>query len=75
MALAVNGVERQRSNTRHLILGVGELIALASRFYTLHPGDIIYTGTPEGVGPIVAGDVITASIDGIGSMEVQVRGH
>ena len=75
LAVSVNGVERQRSNTRRLILGVAELIALASRFYTLHPGDIIYTGTPDGVGPIVAGDVISASIGGIGSMEVQVRGH
>jgi 2,4-diketo-3-deoxy-L-fuconate hydrolase len=75
LALAVNGEERQRANTRQLILGVADLIALASRFYTLQPGDIIYTGTPEGVGPIVAGDRITASISGIGSMEVQVRGH
>ena len=75
LALAVNGVERQRANTRQLILNVVELIALASRFYTLHPGDIIYTGTPDGVGPVVAGDRISASINGIGSMEVQVRGH
>jgi 2-keto-4-pentenoate hydratase/2-oxohepta-3-ene-1,7-dioic acid hydratase in catechol pathway len=75
LALAVNGVERQRANTRQLILSVAELIALASRFYSLQPGDIIYTGTPDGVGPIVAGDRITASIVGIGSMEVQVRGH
>jgi len=75
LALSVNGVERQRANTRQLILSVAELIGLASRFYTLHPGDIIYTGTPEGVGPIVAGDRISASISGIGSMEVHVRGH
>jgi 2-keto-4-pentenoate hydratase/2-oxohepta-3-ene-1,7-dioic acid hydratase in catechol pathway len=75
LELAVNGGVRQRSNTRHMILGVAELIELASSFYTLHPGDVLFTGTPDGVGPIVAGDRITASISGIGSMEVQVRGH
>ena len=75
LALAVNGVPRQSSNTRHLILGVAELIELASRFYTLHPGDVILTGTPEGVGPIVAGDRLVASITGIGSMEVRVHDH
>jgi 2-keto-4-pentenoate hydratase/2-oxohepta-3-ene-1,7-dioic acid hydratase in catechol pathway len=74
LELQVNGERRQRSNTRHLILGVAELIELASSFYTLHPGDILYTGTPDGVGPIVAGDTIAATISGIGSMEVHVRG-
>jgi 2-keto-4-pentenoate hydratase/2-oxohepta-3-ene-1,7-dioic acid hydratase in catechol pathway len=74
LELSVTGERRQRSNTRHMILGVAELIELASSFYTLHPGDIIFTGTPEGVGPIVAGDTITAAIEGIGSMEVHVRG-
>ena len=74
LELSVNGERRQRSNTRQMILGVPELIELASSFYTLHPGDIIFTGTPEGVGPIVAGDTITATIEGIGSMEVHVRG-
>jgi 2-keto-4-pentenoate hydratase/2-oxohepta-3-ene-1,7-dioic acid hydratase in catechol pathway len=75
LEIAVNGEVRQRSNTGQMILGVAELIELASSFYTLHPGDIIFTGTPDGVGPIVAGDRLTASISGIGSMEVQVRGH
>ena len=71
----VNGERRQRSNTRNLILGVPQLIELASSFYTLEPGDVIFTGTPDGVGPVVAGDTIRASIAGIGSMEVRVRGH
>jgi 2,4-didehydro-3-deoxy-L-rhamnonate hydrolase len=69
----VNGEERQNSNTRHMILGVPELIELASSFYTLYPGDIISTGTPEGVSPILPGDTIVATIEKIGSMEVRVR--
>ena len=71
--LSVNGEIRQQSNTRDLILGVPELIEFASSFYTLHPGDVIFTGTPEGVGPIQPGDHITASIEGIGTMQVAVR--
>jgi len=52
---------------------VAELIEMASSFYTLYPGDIIITGTPEGVSPIVPGDMIVAAIEKIGSMEVKVR--
>jgi 2-keto-4-pentenoate hydratase/2-oxohepta-3-ene-1,7-dioic acid hydratase in catechol pathway len=73
LRIAVNGEERQSSNTRSLILGVPELIEYASSFYTLHPGDVILTGTPEGVRPIQPGDVISACIERIGVMEVQVR--
>jgi len=73
LRIAVNGEERQSSNTRYLILGVPELIAYASSFYTLRPGDIIITGTPEGVSPIQPGDVISACIEHIGTMEVRVR--
>jgi len=73
LRIAVNGEERQNSNTKYLILGVPELIEYASSFYTLRPGDIIITGTPEGVSPIQPGDVITACIDKIGTMEVRVR--
>lgn len=74
MRLEVDGAPRQHANTRNLILGVPELIAFASAYYTLMPGDVIFTGTPEGVGPIAPGEVITASIDGIGSMSVEVKG-
>jgi 2-keto-4-pentenoate hydratase/2-oxohepta-3-ene-1,7-dioic acid hydratase in catechol pathway len=56
-----------------MILGPAELIELASSFYTLYPGDIISTGTPEGVSPITPGDVIVATIERIGSMEIKVR--
>jgi 2-keto-4-pentenoate hydratase/2-oxohepta-3-ene-1,7-dioic acid hydratase in catechol pathway len=73
LGLSVNGQVRQESSTRHLILGVAELIEYASSFYTLYPGDVVFTGTPEGVSPIQPGDVIVASIDGIGAMEVNVR--
>ena len=71
--IAVNGQQRQKSNTRYLILGVPELIEMASSFYTLYPGDVIYTGTPEGVSPIDPGDEIVATIDRIGTMRVTVR--
>jgi 2-keto-4-pentenoate hydratase/2-oxohepta-3-ene-1,7-dioic acid hydratase in catechol pathway len=73
LQIAVNGEQRQKSNTRYLILGVAELIELASSFYTLYPGDVIYTGTPEGVSPIEPGDRIVATIQRIGTMEVAVR--
>jgi 2-keto-4-pentenoate hydratase/2-oxohepta-3-ene-1,7-dioic acid hydratase in catechol pathway len=73
LQISVNGQQRQKSNTRYLILGVAELIELASSFYTLEPGDVVFTGTPEGVSPIEPGDRIVATIDRIGSMEVAVR--
>jgi 2-keto-4-pentenoate hydratase/2-oxohepta-3-ene-1,7-dioic acid hydratase in catechol pathway len=73
LRISVNGEERQNSNTKYMILGVPDLIELASSFYTLYPGDVIITGTPEGVSPIQPGDAITACIDRIGTMEVKVR--
>jgi len=73
LMLAVNGETRQQANTRDLIIGIPELIAFASSFYTLLPGDVLLTGTPEGVGPIVPGDLIEATISGIGTMQVKVR--
>jgi 2-keto-4-pentenoate hydratase/2-oxohepta-3-ene-1,7-dioic acid hydratase in catechol pathway len=73
LRISVNGEQRQSSNTKFLILGVPQLIEYASAFYTLNPGDIIITGTPEGVSPIQPGDVITACIEQIGTMEVKVR--
>ena len=73
LSISVNGQTRQSSNTRYMILGVPELIEFASSFYTLHPGDVVITGTPEGVSPIAPGDVISARIEKIGAMEVAVR--
>jgi 2-keto-4-pentenoate hydratase/2-oxohepta-3-ene-1,7-dioic acid hydratase in catechol pathway len=73
LEIAVNGEQRQKSNTSRLILGVPELIELASSFYTLYPGDVIFTGTPEGVSPIEPGDEIVATIEKIGTMRLRVR--
>jgi 2-keto-4-pentenoate hydratase/2-oxohepta-3-ene-1,7-dioic acid hydratase in catechol pathway len=73
LELRVNGERRQHSNTREMTLGVAELIEMASSFYTLHPGDVVFTGTPEGVSPIEPGDEIQATIQGIGSMRVEVQ--
>lgn len=73
LSLAVNGEVRQSSNTSMLIFSVRRLIAYASRFYRLYPGDVIMTGTPEGVGPVAPGDMMTCRIQRIGEMEVAVR--
>jgi 2-keto-4-pentenoate hydratase/2-oxohepta-3-ene-1,7-dioic acid hydratase in catechol pathway len=73
LELRVNGERRQHANTREMTLGVAELIEMASSFYTLHPGDVVFTGTPAGVSPIDPGDEIVATIQGIGSMRVAVR--
>ena len=63
--LKVNGETRQESNTRHMIMSLKRQIAWASRFYTLHPGDVFMTGTCEGVGPVAKGDVLDCEIDGV----------
>ncbi len=75
LRLSVGGSPRQDSNTRYMIFDVQRLIAFASAYYTLYPGDVIMTGTPEGVGPVRAGQVIRAEIERIGAMEVPVRAH
>jgi 2-keto-4-pentenoate hydratase/2-oxohepta-3-ene-1,7-dioic acid hydratase in catechol pathway len=72
LSISVNGEPRQDANTGDLILSVPELIAWGSSFYTLHPGDVILTGTPQGVGPVKPGDTMLAKIDRIGSMQVTV---
>jgi len=71
--IKVNGETRQQSNTRFLTVPIADLIEIASRWYTLYPGDIILTGTPEGVGPVAAGDTMEAWIQDIGTMTVPVR--
>jgi len=71
--LKVNGVVRQQSNTRRMIFKVRKLIAWASRWYTLYPGDVMMTGTPEGVGPVDDGDVMDCTMQYIGSMQVRIR--
>ena len=71
--LKVNQQTRQKANTAQLIWNVQKLIAYASQAYTLYPGDIIMTGTPEGVAPVMPGDTMHAWFEGIGEMTVAVR--
>ena len=70
--LRVNGQTKQSSDLSLLIHGVPALLAHLSRYYHLEPGDLIYTGTPEGVGPVVAGDRIEGSIAGVGGITLAV---
>jgi 2-keto-4-pentenoate hydratase/2-oxohepta-3-ene-1,7-dioic acid hydratase in catechol pathway len=73
LSLHVNQERRQQASTRDLIWSVAKLVSFASAAYTLHPGDVIMSGTPEGVGPIQRGDTLCADIQGIGQMKVAVR--
>jgi fumarylpyruvate hydrolase len=70
--LAVNGEIRQDADIAHMIWNLKETIAHLSASYELLPGDLIYTGTPAGVGPVVKGDVITGGVDGIGEIDIRV---
>jgi fumarylpyruvate hydrolase len=72
LELTVNGQPRQKSNIDKLIWNIPELIADLSKFYHLQPGDLIFTGTPEGVGPVVAGDLIEGHIDGVGKISLRI---
>ena len=64
----VNAERRQRSNTRELIFPVPILIEHVTRFMTLHPGDVIATGTPSGVGPLTPGDRVMVKLEGVGTL-------
>lgn len=70
--LWVNDELRQEANTSEMTVGVAELIELVSSVMTLHPGDIIATGTPQGVGPVVPGDRVTIEIERVGRMTLAV---
>ena len=71
--LRVNGETRQDSSIEHLIFSVPELIAEITTYVTLEPGDVIATGTPEGVGPVEDGDTVEVEIEGVGTLEHGVR--
>ncbi|RBP84317.1 FAA hydrolase family protein [Marinomonas rhizomae] len=71
--LAVNGKTKQASNLNLLIWNVREIIAHLSKFYHLQPGDLIYTGTPDGVGPVLPGDRIIGAIEGVGSIQLDIN--
>ena len=70
--LTVNGELKQRADISQLIHKVPEVIAHLSTFYHLHPGDLIYTGTPEGVGPVTPGDALAGTIAGVGTIALTI---
>ena len=70
--LTVNGEQRQRSSSSRMVYDVPRLIEYATSFYTLHPGDLIFSGTPEGVGPVKPGDEIRAGIERVGEFAIRV---
>ncbi|WP_157265302.1 fumarylacetoacetate hydrolase family protein [Azohydromonas aeria] len=72
IALAVNGQAKQQSDVNKLIWNIREIVADLSLFYHLQPGDLIYTGTPEGVGAVVPGDRITGHVEGVGEVALTV---
>ena len=70
--LAVNGQTRQQGDLSDMIWSVPEVIANLSQYYHLQPGDLIYTGTPEGVGAVQPGDVLAGQIDGVGEIQLAI---
>jgi fumarylpyruvate hydrolase len=70
--LSVNGSTKQKSNISKLIWNIGEVIEHLSQAWELQAGDLIFTGTPEGVGPVVAGDVMVVSVGGLGQLQVKM---
>ncbi len=73
ITLSVNGVVRQKADLSELIWNVAETIETLSKAWTLQPGDLIYTGTPAGVGAVVSGDVMEGAIAGLGTLKVLVK--
>jgi len=72
ITLSVNGNQKQSSDLSKLIWNIPELIADLSKFYHLQPGDLIFTGTPEGIGPVVSGDRIDGKIEGVGTITLDI---
>ena len=72
IALEVNGATKQSSDVDKLIWNIREIIADLSLFYHLQPGDLVYTGTPEGVGAVVPGDRITGRVEGVAEVALTI---
>jgi fumarylpyruvate hydrolase len=70
--LTVNGETKQKSDVTHLIWSVAETVSYLSRFFKLEPGDLIYTGTPEGVGPVKRGDTMKVGVERLGELTVKI---
>jgi len=73
ITLAVNGQMKQSSSTSKLIWSIAESIEHLTTYWRLEPGDLIFTGTPEGVGAVVSGDLMEGAVAGVGSLKVKVR--
>lgn len=73
LVTTVNQEVRQDGTTLHMIFSPADLVLRASQFMTLEPGDVIYTGTPEGIGPISEGDLVQITIDGIGTLSNLIK--
>ena len=69
----MNGTTKQDGSTSQMVFDVAALIEYASRAMTLEPGDLLVTGTPEGVGPLASGDTLTVDIESIGALTVTIR--
>lgn len=72
ISLTVNGLPRQKSDLDKLIWSVAETIEHLSKYYSLRPGDLIFTGTPEGVAAVKPGDILDGTIDGLGKIRVKI---
>lgn len=72
LTLSVNGQPRQATDLSQLIWSVPEIIAKLSKLYRLMPGDLVYTGTPDGVGPVEPGDEIKVAVEGVGTLRMRV---
>ena len=72
LSIKVNGETRQDSTTARMVYNVHRLIEYATSMYTLYPGDLIFSGTPEGVGPVKPGDVLTAEIERVGRFDIRI---
>ena len=72
IALTVNDETRQESDLDKLIWSAPEIIAHLSQYYRLRPGDLIFTGTPDGVGPVIAGDTIAGEVEGVGEVRLTI---
>jgi acylpyruvate hydrolase len=73
LMLRINGVVKQRANTNQMIYSIERIVSFISEIMTLEPGDLILTGTPEGVGEIKEGDVLEAQLDRLCSLTVDVK--
>ncbi|WP_151445575.1 fumarylacetoacetate hydrolase family protein [Lacisediminimonas profundi] len=72
ISLTVNGEHRQKSDVKKLIWSVDEMIAHLSKYFELQPGDLIFSGTPEGVAAVKKGDLLVGAVDGLGELKVRI---